>query len=1027
MKPTLIKHIIRSLLLFMPMALLHAAEVNNLRCEFRANPLGIDAEKPRLSWIIESKDAGVRGVRQTASQVLVASTPELLAADKGDLWDSGKMTSDRSIQVEYAGKPLESRARCHWKVRVWDEKGNPSAWSQPAFWTMGLLKAEDWSGVWIGFDGNEPLEEGKSDAARSPGNLKILKANYAARDGAGSADVTGKVSSLVKDGILEVKVEPSELGGDPAPNHAKDLTVEYEYDGVLDSLSAADFSGLKIPEQAWTKEEEERRLPARHLRKGVRLDKPVACATAYFSGLGISELYVNGKKVGDAVLSPGMANYSKRVFYKTYDVTSLLRPGDNVIGAILGNGRFHGIYAKRDMPPWPKMKLQVEVEYTDGTVERIVSDETWKLTTKGPILSNNEYDGEEFDARRDMPGWAEPGFDDKGWMTAKKVGQMGGKLSCEPINPIRVTGNIKPVTVSEPKPGVFIYDFGQNFVGWCRLRVKGPAGTVVRLRHAEELKPNGRLDFITLGHARATDYYTLKGGEEEVWEPRFTYHGFRYAEVTGYPGKPGLDALEGRIVNDDIATAGEFSCSNPLINQIYKNVVWGVRGNYRSLPTDCPQRNERWGWLGDRSVECRGEMFLFDVAGLYEKWVNDMADSQSSKGGIPDMAPGGGGSDSVTWPSTFLFAPLNLLEQYDDTALIARHYEGMAKWTDHMIGYMKDGLMSRDQYGDWCVPPALRGKSYVGDPSRKTSPTMLAAPYFYKCLRVMQRFATLVNKPEDATRYGEVAEQLKTAMNQTQYNKEKGYYDNGSQTATILPLAFNMAPEGEKARVFDHLVSKIEVESDGHLATGLVGTQWLCKTLTEGGRPDLMYRIATNKTYPSWGYMVEKGATTIWELWNGDTAGLSHNHVMMVGDLVIWLYEDVAGIRTDPEKRGFKHIQIKPLPVGDLTWVKASFDSIHGRIASSWKRENGRYSLEVTIPPNTTAEVFVLAKDAASVTESGKPAAQAKGVKFQRIQDGAAVYAVGSGTYRFESELPDAKKYKWRARNFHSTQTDPIQ
>jgi alpha-L-rhamnosidase len=406
-------------------------------------------------------------------------------------------------------------------------------------------------------------------------------------------------------------------------------------------------------------------------------------------------------------------------------------------------------------------------------------------------------------------------------------------------------------------------------------------------------------------------------------------------------------------------------------------------------------------------------MFLFDVAALYAKWVTDMEDGQDGKGRIPEMAPGGGYNDSVTWASTFLFVPLNLLEQYDDTALLARYYPSMAKWTDHMAEYIKDGLTSRDNYGDWCVPKVLRGKNYVNDPTRKTAPTILATTYFYECLRIMKRFATLVNKPEDAARYGDLANQLKTALNQTQYNKEKGYFDNGSQTATILPLAFDMVPEGERARVIDHLVSKIEKESDGHLATGLVGTQWLCKALTEGGRPDLMYRIASNKTYPSWGYMVEKGATTIWELWNGDTAGggmNSHNHVMMVGDLIIWLYEDLAGIRTDPERRGFKKIQIKPLPVGDLTWVKASYESLHGRIATHWKRENGRFSLEVTIPANTTAEVYVPAKDPSVVTESGIPIAKAKAVKFLRMQDTAGVYAIGSGTYRFESSFPESAK-----------------
>jgi alpha-L-rhamnosidase len=838
---------------FAPLAALHAVEVRDLRCEYLTNPLGIDVTKPRLSWTLEARDPQrERGIRQTAYQVVVASSEEWLQdgwfkARNPDLWDSGKVESDRSIHVEYAGKSLGSRMRCHWKVRVWDQDGKVSHWSKPALWTMGLLTPEELTSKWIGRDGDVPA--------------------------------------------------PAE----------------------------------KILSEAAS-----RRLSARYVRKGFRLDKEVLRATVYFSGLGLSELYFNGQKIGDAVLSPGLTDYTKRVFYKTYDVTPQLRRGENALGAILGNGRF---YAPRLTAPtatvsygWPKMWLQLEVEYADGAAERIVSDDTWKLTAEGPILANNEYDGEEYDARREMPGWAEPGFDDKGWQAAGLVAAPGGTLRSELMNPIRATGSVKPVAVKEAKPGMFVYDFGQNMVGWCRLKVEGPAGTAVKLRFAETLNPDGQLYLDNIRGALVTDIYTLKGGGVERYEPRFTYHGFRYVEVTGFPGAPGLETLEGRVVNDDVAATGTFTCSNAHINRFYRNVVWGIRGNYRSFPTDCPQRDERQAWLGDRSAESRGEMFLFDVAALYAKWVADFGDGQRPNGSLSDVTPAYWPmyNDNVTWPSSTVIIPESLLDQYADTALVARHYPSMARWMDRMAGYIKDGLISRDTYGDWCVPPEDSREIHSKDAARKTSPVILATAYYFHCLQLMTRYAMLLDKPEDATRYQALAEQLKAALNKTLYNKEKGYYDNGSQTACVLPLAFGLVPDGERARVFNHLVSKIEGESKGHVGTGLIGGQWLCRVLTEGGRPDLVYRLATNTTYPSWGYMVERGATTVWELWNGDTANPamnSGNHVMLVGDFVIWLYEHVAGIRADAEQPGFKRILMRPCLVGDMTFAKASFQS----------------------------------------------------------------------------------------------------
>jgi alpha-L-rhamnosidase len=904
-----------------------------LRCEYLVNPQGIDATQPRLFWQWEAARSAVRGHRQTAYQVLVATNETDLRGDKGDLWDSGKVMSDESAQIPYSGKPLTSQEACWWKVRVWDENGGASAWSRPAHWTTGLLQPDDWKGQWIGFD------------------------------------------------------EPT--GGQPR----------------------------NLP-GAVTDESETRRLAARWLRKEFPVSRAVRRATVYFSGLGLSELYLNGQKVGEDALSPGLTDYDKRVFYVTHDVTGLVRAGRNAVGVVLGNGRF---YAPRVRIPtrtrsfgFPKLLLQLEVEYTDGTRDVIVSDSSWKLTTAGPIQANNEYDGEEYDARREMPGWAKAGFDDSAWSSAQIVSAPGGQLAAQMIEPIRVTGILKPVALAEPSPGVFIFDLGQNMVGWCRLKMSGPAGTKVMLRHAETLKPDGTLYLDNIRGAKVTDSYTLNGKGLEVYEPRFTYHGFRYVEVTGFPGKPALAALEGRVVNDDLEGAGEFSCSQPMINRIYRNVLWGVRGNYRSIVTDCPQRDERQGWLGDRSAESRGEAYLFDIAALYAKWTQDMADSQRPSGSICDVCPSYWPmyNDNVTWPSSAVIIPGALLDQYADTGVVARMYPSMVKWVDHMSGFIKEGIIAKDNYGDWCVPPKDARQIHSTDPALKTAPEILATTYFYHCLKLMTHYATVLDKNVDAQRFNQLAEQLKTALNEKFYNPQAGYYGNGSQTACVLPLAFDMVPEAGRGRVFEHLAEKITQESKGHIGTGLVGGQWLNRVLTEGGRVDLAYGFATNTTYPSWGYMVEKGATTVWELWNGDTADPamnSGNHVMLVGDFVIWLYEDLAGIQSDPAQPGFKHILLRPQPVGDLKWVKTSLRSLHGIIRSDWKIEGGNFQWKVTVPPNATATVYVPTRDPALVTEGGRKAATAAGVKFLRRTEAEAVYEIESGSYEFRSPVKSAE------------------
>jgi alpha-L-rhamnosidase len=1090
MKTLLIRSrlVIATMLLLTPTGPVAAATIApvDLRCEYLCDPLGIDARQPRLSWRSEALSADTRGDRQTAYQILVASSENVLAGDRGDLWDTGKVASDQSLHVVYAGRALTSEQACWWKVRVWDQDGQGSSWSASARWTMGLLQPGEWRGRWIGRDeppapatanvlvsGHAqwiwfPGENGATTAPLAtryfrrtfelPADRKISRGELIlAADnefatavngdhaGAGSSFKSGVVMDVTKSlragrNLIAAWVKNAGLEPNPA-GLAGVLRVEFETGPPLVIATDASWKTfdrdmdrwtiLEGDDSAWraaevlapvgggpwgevTVTDENRRLAARMLRKEFAVTRPVVRAMAYFSGLGLSELYLNGDKVGNHVLSPALTDYTKRVPYVTYDVTSCIRQGANALGVWLGNGRF---YAPRSNAPtgtvgygYPMALLQLVLEYADGSRDAIVSDGTWRLTTRGPIVANNEYDGEEYDARLEMPGWCRADFDDTSWEPAQLVTGPPGKLVAQMMDPIRVTGHLQPKKVHQPQPGVFIYDLGQNMVGWCRLKVAGPAGTAVTLRHAETLRPDGTLYLDNIRGAKVTDIYTLKGHGTETYEPRFTYHGFRFVEVTGFPGTPGLDALEGCVVNDDLASAGTFVCSQPTINRIYSNILWGVRGNYRSIPTDCPQRDERQGWLGDRSVESKGETFLFHNAPLYAKWVQDIVDAQKDSGSVPDVCPAYWPiySDNVTWPSSLVIIPGTLYEQYGDTQVIALAYPSMVKWIDYMSTFIVDDLMPRDTYGDWCVPPEDPKLIHSQDPARKTAGPFLGTTYFYHCLQLMTRYATLLDRPDDAQRFAALAERLKNGLNAKFFQRDLGQYDNGAQTTSVLPLAFNMVPDDQRQRVFDHLVRKITQETRGHVGTGLVGGQWLNRVLTAGGRPDISYGFATHTDYPSWGYMVAKDATTIWELWNGDTADPamnSGNHVMLVGDLVIWLYEHLAGIQADPAQPAFKHIVMRPLVLGDLEFVTGSHQSPYGLVASHWRRDGKRLQWHVTVPPNTSATVSVPASAEASVTESGQPVGDARGVKVLRREPGHVVLEVVAGEYRFESTV----------------------
>jgi alpha-L-rhamnosidase len=901
-----------------------AATVTDLRCEYLKDPLGIDVTKPRLNWIITSSQ---RGEKQTAYQVLVASSKALLAADTGDLWDSGKVVSDQSVHVEYAGKPLASRQRCYWKVRVWTSAAvqeslsaeEPTKWSLPALWTMGLLKPEDWPAEWIGLD----LEDAGSD-----------------------------------------------------PN-----------------------------------DPEKRRLPARYLRREFTAEKKVSSAMAYVCGLGFFNLMINGKKVGDHVMDPLLTEYNKRACYVTFDVTQNLKDGPNAVGVVLGNGRFFAPRIKNPAPfkdyGAPRLLLQIEVEYEDGSRTRWISDDKWRVTATGPIGVNNEYDGETYDARLEMPGWDAAGFDDSKWRKVQLMAGPKGKLVAQMVEPNRVVDILKPLSVTEVNPNVWVVDFGQVFYGQPRIMVSGAAGTTVRMTEAYSLDKDGTLKIADNRNANCADVYILKGQGQETWRPRFRGQGFRRMQVTGWPGKPTADNFEGLVVNTDMDNVGQFECSNPLINKIHRNIFWDTRLYRRSgVPMD-PDRDERQGWLGDPAKDSESDAYNFNVAAFYAKWLGDIRLDQREDGSIPDVSPtfwdwGKG----VLWASVITILPEWYYNFYGDRRILEDNYETIRRWMlFHRERLEPDYTVKKDSYGDWCDASTMYQEE---EAKGSTSIPLLSTAYYYNNCRITARLAKLLGKGEDEKLFIALAASVREGFNKRFLNLEAGTYESDTQCAYIVPLAFDLVPSEKREVVIRRLVDDIMVKNKGHLSVGLIGMQWMMQVLTQIGRSDVAYTIATQTTRPSWGYMISKGATAIWERWDSDTKGAGMNSealLILSGNLDAWFYQTLAGINYDPEQPGFKRIIIRPQPVGDLTWVKAHHDSMYGRIVNNWKRQGDRLTMDVVIPANTTATVYVPSRDAESVTESGRPAAQAYGVKLLRVEDDNAVCELGSGSYQFGSTM----------------------
>jgi alpha-L-rhamnosidase len=1051
-------------------------QAENLQCEHLTNPLGLDTAKPRLSWTLRATPDDQREQYQTAYQIIVASSEKLLSENKGDLWKSRKIHSERCAEIEYEGKPLASDQRCYWKVRVWGKEGTGSPWSKPSYWSMGVLDRQAWQGKWLRYvkplerkdDGEKnclTLSNSKwiwtadGDATKSvpagmryfrlaldlPQKTAVEKAeiiltvddrfklyingNQAGQNRRGNDSWRDAqkydITNLLTTGRNCVAVEADNISNSPSGVAAKifitlkdgEKIVKTSDDSWLVSKNAA--SGWEQPDFDDSKWEKAQVVGPMGIapwgevaqgrpvdswaqinaspifRKAFEVEKPLAKATAHICGLGYYELRLNGKKVGDRVLDPKFTRFDKRVLYATYDVTDQLIQGKNALGVMLGNG-YYNVHEKDEwifeQAPWrdePTLLFQLRLDYADGTNKTIVSDAAWKAST-GPVVHDGIRNGEEYDAQLDKPGWDTPAYDDSAWAVPQIADGPKGVLRAQTSAPIRVMQTIVPIGVTEPKPGEFVFDLGQNIAGWAQLKVSGPAGTKITMRYSERLHKDGSLSpepndkFVYEGPFQ-TDRYSLKGQGEEVWEPRFTYHGFRYIEVTGFPGKPTIENLRGRVVHTSFTPAGSFECSNELLNKIQQMTLWSYRGNFVGIPTDCPHR-EKNGWTGDAIVTTELAMLNFHNIPGYEAWMNDCKDELQASGQLTGIIPTSGWGRGIgpTWDSVNILIPWYLYQYSGDTRVLADNYDAMKINMEYFTKRAKNHILDFG-LGDWLFP-------------KTATPTAVTSTYYYYVdALLLSKIARILGKPSEAQSYAELAEKIHKAF-QENFCKPGGVVANNSQTALSCAIFQNLAAPEEKKAIVDNLVTNVKQNND-HLDVGFTGAKYLFRVLADNGHSDLAYRILMQTTPPSYGDWVARGATTLWEDWVGEE---SLNHFAF-GDISAWFYQYLAGINLDPEQPAFKHIIIRPLPLGDLKWVKATHESIFGLIAVSWKRNEHTFTLDLTVPVNASATVYIPTSDSASITEGGKPAKEAPSVKFLRNEGDTAVFEIGSGNYSFAS------------------------
>ena len=1043
-----------------------------LRCENRVAPLGLDTRAPRFSWRLVDEAHG-RGRRQTAYQVRVASRPDMLAQERADLWDSGRVASAATYGVEYAGAPLTSGMHCFWQVRTWDEAARRSAWSEATRFTVGLLDPAEWSAGWIGYDAALGMV---SDAASltqakwiwfaadapmdAPAETRFFRGHWGvpADVERGSAKllisvddrfdlwINGQavevpaaeredwkkltsldVGPLLHGGANTIAVAAHNEKQGPGGLIAK-LVADRADGERFELVSDATWRSTATDEEGWMSADFDdgawpaaRELaavgegpwgdlrgtalflpPPRYLRRAFTARGAVRRATLYATALGIYDVHLNGARIGDDYFTPGWTDYARRVYYNTYDVTDHVRAGDNAIGAVLADGWFSGHIGwgqKRDhYGDTTRFRAQLVLEYEDGSRETIRTDASWRAST-GPLLEADFLMGEAYDARRAMPGWTTAGFDATAWAPVDVTPTVEAAIQSYPGPTVGEIAEISPVAVTEPTPGVYVLDMGQNFAGVVRMRVRGEAGREIVLRHAERLNPDGTMYVTNLRGARAIDRYICRGDGVEEWQPRFTFHGFQYVEVTGLDAPPAQGDFVGVALGSRTPPVGTLECDDEVLNQLVSNIRWTQRMNFIEVPTDCPQRDERLGWTGDAQIYVRTATWLCDVQAFFTKWLVDLADGQRADGQFPMVAPlkVAGADGGPAWADAGVICPWTIYEVYGDRRLLAKHYEGMKRYVDFCEKRCTDELLPPAEFhcfGDWVSINA------------ETPNDVIFMAYFGLSTRLTARAAAVLGHQEDAAHYEDLLSRIRLAFHEA-YVDDEGRIKGDTQAVYVMALAFELLDGATRDQAAAHLVRTIE-ERDGHLSTGFVGTKDLMLALSMIGRDDVAYRLLHNDTFPSWGFSIKHGATTIWERWNGWTPEDGFNDPGMnsfahysFGAVGQWMFQNIGGI--DLLAPGYDDILIRPRPGGRITRAKTSFESNHGTIATSWRKEGDTFQLDVIVPPNTTATVHLPSSSPAAVTEGGGALAAAKGVQLVGYEDGATVLRVSSGRYSFRA------------------------
>lgn len=873
-------------------------KVVNLLTENQTNPIGLDALQPRFSWQLVSDQ---RNVSQSAYEIIVSS-------GKATAWKSGKVMSDRSVHVPYAGTALQSGKKYTWEVRVWDNNGKPTPWSEPAFFRTALLKTSDWKAKWI------------------------------------------------------------------------------EAGFVEDSINR----------------------PAQYFRKQFSTGKKIASATAYITARGMYEAQINGKRVGDAYLTPGWTSYNKRLQYQVYDVTSLLQNGANAIGVIVGNGWYRGFLAwagnKNSYGKTTGVLLQLDINYTDGSIATIISDQTWKSST-GSIRYSEIYHGETIDAREEKTGWSMAGYNDAGWSGVNVANYSNDNLLATYNEPVKKHETFKPLKIFTTPKGEKVIDFGQNLVGWVIVKAKGNAGDKITIRHAEVLDKQGNFYIDNLRAANATANYFISGKGEDIFEPHFTFYGFRYIKIEGVTDiKP--ENFTAVALYSDMKPTGTFTSSNALINQLQHNIQWGQKGNFLDVPTDCPQRDERLGWTGDAQAFSRTAAFNFGVNNFFAKWLRDVEADQRPGGKVPHVIPNvlqPEAGASAGWADAATIIPWNMYLAYGDKKILADQYNSMKAWVGYMEKESKNYLWNTGfHFGDWLF---FRPVDDNDGRSAVTDKYMIAQCFFANSVQIMINTAKVLGKNDDVTKYTELLKNLKDAFVR-EYLTPNGRLVSSTQTAYVLALHFDMLPENLRGQAVEKLVENIKAYNN-HLTTGFLGTPYLCHVLNRFGKTDVAFTLLMQENYPSWLYPVKMGATTIWERWNGirpdstfaPASMNSFNHYAYgaIGD---WMYHVVAGLDTYEDAPGYKHIKIDPHVGGGLTNAEAILQTYYGRVISAWKIEGNKFVSVIEIPANTTATVFLPVSTANLITENGN--ALSKDIQVVPGENGKGVLKLGSGKYHFE-------------------------